>query len=233
MQAREPSSSKAGRGAATGAAQADPPPFRTLVIEMSVEEKGFHDGQEFLHRSGTGKKSIDIAGNRRRDVFRGTTSVLGGSPEEIASTLVFDGRTAYIIKTSGGKTAAAKEDLNAATGYDPVVWREGLLAMVAAVAGLQPQEQSFAGRPCRVFRSRDGSSSEWIWNGVLLKEEVRRADTTILEQAVRIEENADLEDSLFAAPSGVDFVEYRQTVAQSLVHDKPGPWTQPFHSRIF
>jgi len=203
------------------------------VIEMSVEERAYHDGQEFLHRSGTGRKSIDIAGNRRHDDFRGTATVMGGSPEEIASTLVFDGHTAYVVKTSGGKTAAARQDLSATTGYDPIVWKEGLLAMVAASAGLRPEEKSFLGRPCKVFRSRDGSDSEWIWNGILLKEEIRRPDTTILEQAVRIDENADLEDSLFSAPSGVDFQPYTETMAQSLVHDKPGPWMQPFHSRIY
>jgi hypothetical protein len=230
-ESRSSSKGAPGRVAARESA-ASAPPFKTLVIEMSLEERDYRDGQEIIHRWGRGTKSMDIAGNRRRDDFHGTVTVLASASHEVESTLIFDGDSLYYVQTSNGKTVASRKHVNAANGYEPLVWKEGLLPMLES-AGLRPTADSFMGRSCKVFRSRN--DSEWVWDGVLLKAEAHEAETnhTVLEQAVRIQEDVDLADSQFAPPSGVVFVEDRDSMAQSLVPNKPGPWAQPFYLRTF
>jgi hypothetical protein len=211
--------------------------LRTLVIEMTLDDRASRDGQEYLRRTGTGTKWIDVAGNRRRDEFHGKVTVLGGSAKEVASTLVFDGKTAYsVFESDGRQTVAASADLTAG-GRHPLVAKEGLFPSLGLDAAMKksrhpPRDETFLGRACRVYASPDGTQSEWIWNGILLKAEVRTADQTVVEQATDVRENVPLEESRFAPPPGVRFEAGRAGPAWA-DPGGAGPWSLPFYLRAF
>lgn len=222
-----------GRGGAAAPSGSPGGSLRTLVVEMSVDERASRDGQEYLRRTGTGTKWIDVAGNRRRDEYHGKVTVLGGPAKGVASTLVFDGKTAYsVVESEGRPTVAASADLTA-SGRRPLVAKEGLFPWLESAmekSGHPPKDESFLGRACRVYTAPDGSQKEWIWNGILLKAEVRSADRTVVEQATDVRENVTLEDSRFAPPPGVRFETGRAGPAWA-DPGGAGPWSLPFYMR--
>jgi len=210
---------------------------RTLVIEMTVEESGSRDGHEYVHRSGRGTKWIDVAGNRRRDDFRGTVRVLDARPKEVSTTLLFDGKTAYSVMTVDGRqTAASMADLTD-RGKAPSVAKEGVISSLDGLLrkrGHAPTAETFLGRSCVVFglTGSTQTQTEWIWNGVLVKSEVQSPDRTVLEQATRIEENVPIDAERFAPPSGVHFQPAPAGQAGLNPADRR-PWAQPLYMRAF
>jgi hypothetical protein len=69
-----------------------------------------------------------------------------------------------------------------------------------------------------------------VWNGITLRSESHFEDrTTVMdtsEEAVRLEEDGDIDLSLFVLPAEVTFQLAKPTVAEQLNHHKRAPWVR-------
>ncbi|MCH7504889.1 hypothetical protein IID04_04580, partial [PVC group bacterium] len=67
--------------------------------------------------------------------------------------------------------------------------------------GRQIVQDDFFGRSCHVYESKD--SKYWVWNNLLLKEEIRIANRYLLTEVLEIQENIELDESLFEIPEHI------------------------------
>jgi hypothetical protein len=87
------------------------------------------------------------------------------------------------------------------------------------------------GRQCKVY-TRSGSSADiqkwWVWNGVTLRSQSHlQTGSTVIdtwEEAVRLEEDREIDSGLFSPPADVIFEQAKETVAEQLNHHKSAPW---------
>ena len=93
-------------------------------------------------------------------------------------------------------------------------------------------EEEFLGRPCNVYSISPGKTVQkwWVWNGVTLRSESHFQDEAGVqdtsEEAVRVEEDGDIDPALFALPADVTFEPVKPTVAEQLDHHKSAPWVR-------
>jgi len=83
-----------------------------------------------------------------------------------------------------------------------------------------------------VYRNSKGTDTQkWrVWNGVTLRSqlhaEIEGTITETFEEAVHIEEDVDIDASLFTPPNDVTFEPVEQTPAEQLDHRKSPPWVR-------
>ena len=70
----------------------------------------------------------------------------------------------------------------------------------------------------------------WVWNGITLRSESHFEDrTTVMdtsEEAVRVEEDGDIDPGLFVLPADLTFEPAKPAVAEQLNHHKSAPWVR-------
>lgn len=74
-----------------------------------------------------------------------------------------------------------------------------------AAAGLTPiGEETVAGHPCKIYEDRSGKT--WVWNDIPLKYESRVSSdhSSVKSEAIRVEEDIPLDESLFRLPPNVE-----------------------------
>jgi hypothetical protein len=212
-----------------GAAQtaADRRPFRNAVVELTFRSKSLHQGEEYISETGRGIEYIDAAGGRRRQDFERTVTTLRQLTSTQGLILMFDGAKLYIVTSKDGQRTGRVTDLR--EGYDYTVW-EDAAAEKLRVPGATVSEQEFLGRPCKVYSISPGKTVQkwWVWNGITLRSESHFEDATTVqdttEEAVRVEEDVEIESGLFSPPSDVTFEPAQLFVAEQQDHRKPAPW---------
>jgi hypothetical protein len=217
---------------AAGTAQtaADRRPFRNAVVELTFRSKSLHEGEEYISETGRGIEYIDAVGGRRRQDFEHTVTTLRQLTSTQGLTLIFDGTELYIVTTGkDGQRAGRVTDLR--EGYDYTVW-EDAAAEKLRVPGAMVTEEEFLGRPCKVYSISPGKTVQkwWVWNGITLRSETHFEDATtvqdITEEAVRVEEDVEIESGLFSPPSDVTFEPAQLSVADQQNHHKSAPWVR-------
>ncbi|MGB2901673.1 MAG: hypothetical protein WBB89_20625 [Candidatus Acidiferrum sp.] len=213
--------------AGTAQTQGDRRPFRSAVVELTFRSKSLHQGEEYLSETGHGIEYIDAAGGRRRQDFERTVTALRQLTSTEGLTLIFDGTKLYIVTSKDGKRAGRVTDLR--EGYDYTVW-EDAFSEWSKLPGTSIGEEQFLGRQCKLYTLaiRDQIQKWWVWNGVTLRSESHlgttpNADDTS-EEAVRVEEDVEIDSGLFSPPPDVTFEPAELSVADQQNHHKPAPW---------
>lgn len=214
--------------ASDGAAGTAQRPFKTAVVELTFRSKSLHEGEGYLSDTGRGTEYIDAAGGRRRQDFERTITAMRQLTTTEGLTLIFDGTKLYIVTSKNGKRAGRVADLR--EGYDNTVWKDAA-AEELRVPGATVSEEEFLGRPCKVYSISPGKTVQkwWVWNGITLRSETHFEDATtvqdITEEAVRVEEDVEIDPALFSPPPDVTFEPAQLSVAEQ-DHHKPAPWVR-------
>jgi hypothetical protein len=222
---QHPSDSAAGTAQALG----DRRPFRSAVVELTFRSKSLHEGEEYLSATGHRTEYIDAAGGRRREDYERIVTTMRQSTSTEALTLIFDGTNLYTVTSNNGTRAGHVTDLR--EGYDYTIW-EDAAAEKLHVPGATVSEQEFLGRPCKVYSISPGKTVQkwWVWNGITLRSESHFGDATTVqdttEEAVRVEEDVEMDPGLFTMPADVTFEPVKPTVAEQLNHHKSAPWVR-------
>jgi hypothetical protein len=215
---------------AGGTAQtaADSRPFRNAIVELTFRSKSLHQGEEYISETGHGIEYIDAAGGRRRQDFEHTVTTLRQLTSTQGLTLIFDGTKLYIVTTSkDGQRAGRVTDLR--EGYDYTVWEDAFIES-SKLLGITISEEQFLGRPCKVYTLAKGVDNQkwWVWNGVTLRSESHFETTSTVmdtwEEAVRVEQDVEIDPGLFSPPPDVTFEPANLSVAEQQDHHKPAPW---------
>ena len=204
-------------------------PFRSAVVELKFWSRSLHDGEEYLSATGHRIEYIDVTGGRRREDYGRNVTVLRQSTTVETLTGIFDGADFYIVTEKEGKRTGRV--MNMREGYDYTIWEDSA-AEKLRVPGATVSKEEFLGRPCTVYSISPGKTVQkwWVWNGITLRSESHFEDrTTVMdtsEEAVRLEEDGDIDPSLFVRPADVTFEPAKPTVAEQLNHHKSAPWVR-------
>jgi hypothetical protein len=206
-------------------------PFRSAVVELTFRSKSIHDGEEYISATGRRIEYIDATGGRRREDYERNVTTMRQLNSTEAHTLIFDGTNLYAVTNKDGKREGRVSDLR--EGYDYNVWEDALIPFVELKLP-EPRitEEQFLGKPCKVYTFAKGAEIQkwWVWNGVTVRTESHlETKSTVMdtwEEATRVEEDADIDPGLFAAPTDVTFEPAKLTVAEQLNHHKSAPWVR-------
>jgi len=202
-------------------------PFGSAVVELTFSSRSVHDGVEFLSATGRRIEYIDVTGGRRREDYVSTDTAMSQLTTNTAVTWIFDGNHLYAMIDHNNKRAGHVVEMR--EGYGGTIWGD------AAVEELKPpgatiSEEEFLGRPCKVYQISQGADVRkwWVWNGVTLRSESHQEiQTTILdtsEEAVRIEQDVNIDPSMFIPPSEVTYEPADPAAIQRYKHLKTAPW---------
>jgi len=215
---------------AAGAAQtaANQLPFRNAVVELTFQSRSLDQREEVLSSTGRRIEYIAAAGGRRREDYERSVTVMRKSTSTEGLTLIFDGTKLYIVRNKDGNRAGSVMDLH--EGYDYTVW-EDAAAEAFQLPGTVVSEEQVLGRQCKVYTRSQGAADIqkwWVWNGVTLRSESHlETGSTVIdtqEEAVRVEEDGDIDPGLFSPPADVTFAPVTETMAEQLNHHKSAPW---------
>jgi hypothetical protein len=218
----------------TPQAQGKRGPFRSAVVELTFQSRSLNDGVEFLSTTGHRTEYIDVAGGRRREDYSANETVMDGQlPSNPTLTWIFDGSNFYMMVDKDGKRINRVVEMHG--GFDYPIWADAMVEKIGQDVG-KPlytiTEKEFLGRPCKVYSNSKGADSQkwWVWNGVTLRSESHQEiGNTILEtseEAVRVDQDADIDSGLFTPPSDVTFDPVAQTPSQREGHRKSPPWVR-------
>jgi len=202
-------------------------PFRNAVVELTFRSKSLREGEEYLSETGRGSEYIDAVGGRRRQDYERTVTTLRQLTSTQGLTLIFDGTKLYMVTSKDGKRTGRVTDLH--DGYDYTVWEDAFIEW-SKLPGTAISEEQFLGRQCKLYTLaiRDQIQKWWVWNGVTLRSESHLGtapdaiDTS--EEAVRVEENVEIDPGLFSPPADLTFEPAQLSVAEQQNHHKPAPW---------
>jgi hypothetical protein len=204
-------------------------PFRSAVVELKFRSRSLHDGEEYLSATGHRIEHIDVTGGRRREDYGRNVTVLRQSNSVETLMGIFDGADFYIVTEKEGKRTGRV--VNMREGYDYTIWEDSA-AEKWRVPGATVSKEEFLGRPCTVYSISPGTTVQkwWVWNGITLRSESHFEDrTTVMdtsEEAVRVEEDGDIDPGLFVLPADLTFEPAKPTVAEQLNHPKSAPWVR-------
>jgi hypothetical protein len=199
------------------------------VVELTFSSRSVHDGVEFLSATGSRVEYIDAAGGRRREDYTSTGTVMNQLATNTAVTWIFDGSHLYATMDHDNKRRASVVEFR--EGYGGTIWGDASVEQLE-IPGATVSEEEFLGRLCRVYQISHGADLQkwWVWNGVTLRSESHQEiQTTILdtsEEAVRVEENVDINPDMFMPPGDVTFEPAKPAVAERYKHPKVGPWVR-------
>ncbi len=203
-------------------------PFSNAVVELTFRSRSLNQGQEVLSATGRRVEYIDAAGGRRREEYQNNVTTLGQGTSTERLTLIFDGTKLYILRTKDGTRTGSVMDLR--EGYDYTVW-EDAAAEAFQLPGTTISAEQVLGRPCKVYTRSEGAANTqkwWVWNGVTLRSESHlEAGSTVIdtrEEAVRVEEDGDIDAGLFSPPPDLAFAPVTETMADHLNRHKSAPW---------
>ena len=217
----------AGSGAAPTQAQRNP--FRSAVVELKFSSRSLNNGEEYLSATGHRIEYIDVTGGRRREDYSRDVTALRQLTSVETLTEIFDGADFYIVTEKDGKRTGHVMEMREGYGY--TIWGDSA-AEKLHVPGATVSEEEFLGRPCKVYSISPGKTVQkwWVWNGVTLRSESHFEDEVGVqdasEEAVRVEEDGDIDPALFALPADVTFEPVKPTVAEQLDHHKSAPWVR-------
>jgi hypothetical protein len=209
-------------------------PFRSAVVELTFRSRSLHEGEETLSDTGHRIEYIDVTGGRRREDYDNSATTLHQFTSSEARTSIFDGRNYYVVTEKEGKRAGRVTEMP--PGFDFPIWADSMLeefVKESARPGTAFGQEDFLGRPCKLYSFSksysNGTDTQkyWVWNGITLRSELHqetRDTTDTFEEAVRIEEDVDIDPSLFIPPNDVTFEPVMQTPAQQLGLRKSPPW---------
>jgi len=141
-------------------------------------------------------------------------------------TWIFDGTHFYGWIDKDGKRLNRMAEVH--EKYDSPVWADAAVEQQKLQGATVSGEEEVLGRPCKVYtQSFTGLVTRkwWVWNGVTLRSESHWdrdksvSDTT--EQAVRVEEDVDIDPSLFKPPNDVVFEPAKPVPARQADHHAP------------
>lgn len=220
----QPSEGAAGSAQTTGHRR----PFKSAVVELTFGSRTLNQGQEVQSATGRRVEYIDAAGGRRREDYESTVTTMQQSISTEQLTLIFDGTKLYIVRNNNGTRAGSAMDLH--EGYDYAVW-EDALAEAFPLPGTTISAEQVLERECKVYTRSQGAADIqkwWVWNGVTLRSESHlEAASTVIdtrEEAVRVDEDGEIDSRLFSPPTDVPFAPVTETMAQQLSHHKSPPW---------
>jgi hypothetical protein len=207
-------------------------PFRNAVVEVRFRSKSLHEGEEYLSETGRGIEYIDAAGGRRRQDFENTVTAMRQLTTTEGITLIFDGTKLYTLTSKNGNRAGRVTDLG--EGYDYKVWEDASVPSIveSKLPGTGISEEQFLGRPCKVYTLAKGVDNQkwWVWNGVTLRSESHFETTSTVmdtwEEAVRVEEDVEIDSGLFSPPPDITFEPAELSTAEKQNHHKPAPWAR-------
>lgn len=201
-------------------------PFRSAVVELTFQSRSTDDGVETLSATGRRTEYIDAAGGRRREEYSSNDAIVGGQlPSQQSVTWIFDGTRFYGWIDKNGKRINLTADIH--EKYDAPIWADAAVEELKLPGATISAEEEFLGRPCKVYTFSTGLATKkwWVWNGVTLRSEshqdIQNSVTDTSEEAVRVEEDVDLDPGLFKPPDGVTFELAKPTPAQRADHHAP------------
>jgi len=225
--------------AVTGSAQtqAKPNPFRSAVVELTFSSRSVHDGVEFLSAAGRRIEYIDVTGGRRREDYTSTDTAMSQLTTNTAVTWIFDGSHLYAMIDHNNKREGHVVEMR--EGYGGTIWGDAAVEELK-LPGATISEEEFVGRPCKVYEVIQGPYVRkwWVWNGVTLRSESHQEiqtknpntseiENTVLdtsEEAVRIEQDVDIDPGMFIPPSDVTYEPADAAAIQRYKHLKTAPW---------
>ena len=212
-------------------------PFRNAVVELTFRSRTINQGgEELLSSSGRRTEYIDAAYRRRREDYEIDNTSIGKFHSTQSHTLIFDGRNVYMVTNEDGNRKGWVTDLG--EGYDYHVWEDALVEQLIKQfkkpgTRIEEQQEQFLGRQCTVYTVSDNGdiSKWWVWNGVTLRSELHSGKpesglTETSEEAVRVEEDGELDSQLFSRPTDVTFTPVTEATSQSQqeAHQGLTPW---------
>jgi hypothetical protein len=198
------------------------------VVELTFRSRSQNQGEEFLSATGRRVEYIDAAGGRRREDYERNVTTMRQATSTEGLTLIFDGAKLYIVRSRDGNRAGSVMDLR--EGYDYTVW-EDAAAEAFQLPGTTISAEEILERPCKVYTRSEGAANIqkwWVWNGITLRSESHlEAASTVIdtrEEAVRVEEDREIDAGLFSPPTDLTFAPVTETMAEQLNHHKSAPW---------
>jgi hypothetical protein len=204
-------------------------PLRSAVVELNFSNRSLHHGEEYLSATGHRIEYIDVAGGRRREDYGRNVTVLRQLHSVETLTGVFDGARFYIVTEKDGKRTGLVMDMR--EGYDYTVWEDAAVEKFTQPVATVSEEE-LLGRPCTVYSMSPGKNVQkwWVWKGIILRSQSHFEDPEGIqdttEEAVRVEEDRDIDPGLFELPADVTFEPLKPTVADQLNHHKSAPWVR-------
>ena len=218
------------RSAEAAQAQAKRGPFRSVVVELTFQSRSTDNGEETLSATGHRTEYIDVAGGRRREEYSSNNTIVGGQlPSQQSVTWIFDGTHFYgWIDKDGKRTNRMADTLEK---YDSPIWADAAVEQQKLQGATLSGQEEVLGHPCKVYtQSFPGLVTRkwWVWNGVTLRSEMHwdrdNSITDTSEEAVRAEEDVDIDPSLFKPPDTVTFELAKPTPARQA--DRHAPWVR-------
>lgn len=227
MTKSHPSSDQADGAAKMQGKQA---PFRNVVVELTFQSRSLDDGVETLSATGHRTEYIDVAGGRRREDYSSNNTIMGGQlPSQQSLTWIFDGAHFYLMVDKGDKHVNRVAEIH--EKFDSPIWADAPVDELK-MPGVTIGTEEFLGRPCKVYTVSTALVTKkwWVWNGVTLRseshQEIQNSISDTSEEAVRVDENADIDPGLFIAPSDVTFEPAKPTPAKQMGQRKTAPWVR-------
>ncbi len=208
-------------------------PFKNALVEFTFRSRTLTRGEEMLSSTGRRTEYIDAANRRRREDYESDVTAMRQLHSSHRRTLIFDGRSLYIVRDESGNRTGSVWDLG--EGFDYHVWEDAPMQELKLIEEARPTaigEEQFLARPCKVYTlaSKDGGTHTWwVWNGVTLHSESRSgepAETVIetSEEAVRVVEDGEMDSGLFSPPTDVTFTPVPETTSELEAHHTVTPW---------
>lgn len=222
-------------------AQVKVKPFRSVVIQLAFRSRSLHEGEETRSDTGHRIEYIDVTGGRRREDYDNNATILHQFTSSEAQTSILDGHNYYVVTQKEGQRSGRVTEMP--QGFEYPIWADSMtedLVKEFARPGTTLGQEDLLGRPCRVYSFSKSYSTGtdtqkyWVWNGITLRSELHQEtpDTTdTFEEAVRIEEDVDIDSRLFVPPNDVMFEPAQRTPAEQLDLRKSPPWVRmgPIH----
>ena len=201
-------------------------PFRSVVVELSLQSRSLDDGVETLRATGHRTEYIDAAGGRRREEYSSNNTIVGGQlPSQQSVTWIFDGSHFYGWIDKNGRQTNRMAQIH--EKYDSPIWADAAVEELKLPGATISGEEEFLGRPCKVYTLSTGLVTKkwWVWNGVTLRSEshqdIQNSVTDTSEEAVRVEDDADIDPGLFKPPNDVTFELAKPTPGRQADHHAP------------
>ena len=213
-------------------AQLNGKPFRSVVVELTFQSRSLDDGVETLSATGHRTEYIDAAGGRRREEYSSNDTIVGGQlPSQQSVTWTFDGTHFYLWIDKDGKRMNRMAEIHEKFGSP--IWADAAVEELKLPGATITGEEEFLRRPCKVYTLSTGLVTKkwWVWNGVTLRSEshqdIQNSVTDTSEEAVRVEEDVDIDPGLFKPPEDVTFEMAKPTPARQADHRAPWVRTGP------
>ena len=170
--------------------------LKSAIIEYKLS--GMETGKETLYFDNFGMKEARV---------KESTIEYEGKKIKRKITIILDGKTAYTVDYDSKSVAKITNDYKDLTkGFNTKNLGEIGKKMMTDMGGKLTGSENILGRKCEIWNLDQYKTKSWIWNYITLKMATELPNMKTYSEAVKIQENAKIPESVFQYPK--DFKVY-------------------------